>query len=169
MQACEQTIDIYLQPGNYFVGDAGHRVSTLLGSCVSIVLWHAERRTGAITHFLLPSRKQKSGSDQLDARYADEALFLVLQRMRALNIPPSECEGKVFGGGDMFPDQSKPNMINVGIKNGQAATSLLRSHDIRIASSDLYGVGHRQIVFDVSSGDVWVRQIKPSIFPFFRY
>jgi len=169
MQVCEQPVNIFLQPGEYFVGNASHRVITLLGSCVSIVLWHAEIRAGAITHFLLPSRNLEIGNEKIDARYADEALSLVLEKLKALNISPSECEGKIFGGGDMFPDQNKSSTINVGRKNGEAARSLLRSHNIRMASADLYGVGHRQIIFDVSAGDVWVRQIKPSVFPFFRY
>ncbi len=43
----ENLIDVFLQPGEHFVGDADCRIRTLLGSCVSITLWHATRRLGA--------------------------------------------------------------------------------------------------------------------------
>ena len=46
-------IDVFLMPGEHFVGDARHRIRTLLGSCVSITLWHPQRRVGAMSHFLL--------------------------------------------------------------------------------------------------------------------
>ncbi|WP_416638624.1 hypothetical protein [Pseudomonas sp. OHS18] len=32
--------EVYLQPGGYHFGGPYTRVRTLLGSCVSIVLWH---------------------------------------------------------------------------------------------------------------------------------
>jgi hypothetical protein len=35
-----KVIDIFLMPGDVFVGDEQYRVRTLLGSCVSVTLWH---------------------------------------------------------------------------------------------------------------------------------
>jgi chemotaxis receptor (MCP) glutamine deamidase CheD len=61
-------IDIFLQPGEYFVGDASYRVRTLLGSCVSITLWHLRLKIGAMSHFLLGSSARVPGAE-LDARY----------------------------------------------------------------------------------------------------
>ena len=40
-------IDIFLQPGEYFVGDADYQIRTMLGSCVSMTLWHPCKRVGA--------------------------------------------------------------------------------------------------------------------------
>ena len=42
----------------------------------------------------------------------------------------------------------------------RAARRLLLAHRIPVHSESLFGVGHRQIVFDVASGDVWVRQTR---------
>jgi len=162
-------VDVYLQPGDYFVGDARHRISTLLGSCVSMTLWHPDRKIGAISHFLLSSRNQNSAASGLDARYGQEAMSLMLQELKLMGVNPTECEGKIFGGGDMFPDQARPGMTSVGQKNGESARSLLLSEGIQVVSESLFGVGHRQIIFDVISGDVWARQIKPFVPPFTRH
>lgn len=40
MRRATDVIDIFLQPGEHYVGDADCTIRTLLGSCVSITLWH---------------------------------------------------------------------------------------------------------------------------------
>lgn len=152
-------IEVLLQPGQYFVGDARHRIRTVLGSCVSITLWHARSRVGAMSHFLLPQRADARHSGPLDARYGEEALRLMLQRLFSDHgVSPRECEAKVFGGGDMFPlREQQPPGSSIGRRNGEAAHRMLRAHGIAVRSESLFGQGHRQIYFDVDSGDVWVR------------
>jgi chemotaxis protein CheD len=163
MPTSNQASDKFLQPGEVGVGDAACRFRTLLGSCVSITLWHPQRRFGAMSHFLL-SRGTTTiarGSDaQRDARYGEDAMWLMLRELRRADVPPEECEGKIFGGGNMFPDISTDAM-KIGRSNGEAARRLLEAHGISIVSESLFGVGYRQILFDVRSGDVWARQVEP--------
>jgi chemotaxis protein CheD len=152
-------IDIFVQPGEYFVGDEKYRIRTLLGSCVSIVLWHPIKQVGALSHFLLSSRSAQS-PPELDARYGDDAMWLMLRDLKRLNVTTTECHGKIFGGGNMFPQQVRSGTANVGERNGETGRSWLRAHGIRIVSESLFGVGHRQIIFDVKSGHVWARQVE---------
>jgi len=149
-------IDVYLQPGEYFVGGAGYRLHTLLGSCVSITLWHPGRRVGAMSHFLLAARPRPSGT-ALDGRYGDEAVELMRRDLLRLRVPPQECEARLFGGGNMLPAGSFAYACDIGRRNGEAARRLLRRHGIEIRSEHLFGNGHRRIVFTVGTGDVWVR------------
>jgi len=160
MRCATDIIDIFLQPGDYYVGDADCRIRTLLGSCVSITLWHPAKLIGAMSHFLLASRGDRPLLE-LDGRYGEEAMLLMLRDLARAQVVPSECQAKIFGGGDMFPRQGRADSLNIGQKNGEAARRLLRSHGIPIVSESLFGVGHRQIIFDVASGDVWARQIEP--------
>lgn len=163
----DSAIEIYLDPGEYFVGDDMFVVRTLLGSCVSITLWHRRKKFGAMSHFLLSTRpmqamendRRKRGTD-LDGKYADEVLLLMIRELREADIPIEQCEAKVFGGGNMFPNRRQDDLLNVGKKNGETARLLLRSHGIPIVSEDLYGDGHREIIFNVKTGDVWMRQVK---------
>lgn len=160
MVASMEVTDVYVQPGGYFVGGPGHRIRTLLGSCVSITLWHPTKQVGALSHFLLSSRGPHL-PDELDAKFGDEAMCLMVRDLQRFNVRATECEGKIFGGGNMFPKHVTEGMLNVGRKNGEFARRLLHLYDISIVSESLFGEGHRQIIFEVDSGHVWARQIKP--------
>lgn len=153
----EHAVDVFLRPGEYFVGNERHVLRTLLGSCVSITLWHPRHRVGAMSHFLLPTRGA-APSPAPDGRYGDEAMLLMFQELKRLDVNPAECQAKVFGGADMFPGQRQAGIVCVGKKNGAAARELLRAHGLGIASENLFGVGHRQIIFNVRTGEVWARQ-----------
>jgi chemotaxis protein CheD len=160
MAKLRDLIDIFLQPGEYFVADADYQIRTMLGSCVSITLWHPATRIGAMSHFLLPERSLTDvNASALDARYGDEALTLMLAELARSGIRASQCQGKIFGGGNMFPGHSRRGAGHVGRKNGEAARALLRGHGVPIVSESLFGTGHRQIIFNVSNGDVWSHQV----------
>ena len=158
MQSDDKIIDIYLNPGEYFVGDERYRIQTLLGSCVSIMLWHPVKHIGALSHFLLSSHGKTLPATP-DARYGDDAMMLMLRDLSRMHVSPLECHGKIFGGGNMFPDYIRKGVMNVGMQNGEAARRMLKSHGIRIVSENLFGIGHRKIIFDVKTGDVWIRQV----------
>lgn len=160
---------VFLQPGDLFVGDANHQISTTLGSCVSITLWHSRMRIGGMSHFLLPSRQGATTTSALDGRYGDEALQIMFEDLKSVGVDPLQCEAKIFGGGNMFPGNhhargKHAESVAVGQRNGQAARALLTSFGLDVASECLYGIGHRQVIFDVSTGDVWSRQILPTAF-----
>ena len=161
MTSKANVIDIFLMPGDHFVGDQHYRVRTLLGSCVSITLWHRHRKIGAMSHFLLSNREPRSDStSELDGRYAEEAMWLMLQKLEEMNIAPHECEGKIFGGGNMFPVRARTTSRNIGQVNGEAARALLRAHHVPIVSESLFGIGRRNIFFNISNGDVWAHHDK---------
>ena len=154
-------IDVFLQPGEHFVADAQYRIRTVLGSCVSITLWHPPTRTGGMSHFLLPTRGGAPVAE-LDGRYGDEALQLILRELWHAGIAPAQCQAKIFGGGNMFPDAVRACTANVGLRNGEAARRLLLDSAIPLLSESLFGDGHRQIIFDLRSGDVWSQQVRPT-------
>ncbi len=157
MEECD-VIDVFLQPGDYFVGDASFRVRTLLGSCVSITLWHSGKGIGAMSHFLLPGR---SGGEAPDARYGEDALELMIAELRSLGVRASDCVAKVFGGGNMFPARMH-RREGIGTQNGQEAKRLLAQYGIAVSAESLFGSGHRQIMFEIATGDVWARQFNPA-------
>ena len=152
-------VQVFLMPGEHFTGDARHRISTLLGSCVSITLWHPQLRLGAMSHFLLPG----SGAEHRQARtarYGADALSMMMNDLRMRGAEPTECEAKVFGGGVMFDGPEGPGN-DIGRRNGESARAMLAEHRIRIVSESLFDAGHRRIVFTVSNGEVWVRHARP--------
>jgi len=155
-------MEIFLGPGEYFVGDADTRIRTVLGSCVSVTLWHPQLRIGAMSHFVLAERVGPE-PEELDGRYAEESLALMLRDLSQQRVHPKACQAKVFGGGNMFPHHTRRLASHVGRKNGEAARRLLERYDIPIISESLFGVGHRHIIFDIKTGHVWSRQVKPTM------
>ena len=152
-------MEIFLHPGDYFVGNAGDRIHTILGSCVSIMLWHPVKKIGALSHFLLSDRaiSRRTG---LNGHYGEEAMCLMVDELQRLHVSVAQCQGKIFGGGNMFPMQATSDVFCIGRRNGETARRLLRSHRVPIVSESLFGEGHRKIIFDVASGLVWSRHEK---------
>ncbi|QHJ01423.1 chemotaxis protein CheD [Xylophilus rhododendri] len=147
--------ELLLQPGDYFVGGGGCRVRTLLGSCVSIVLWDPLRRIGAMSHFLLARRP--AGCRQPSARYADDALALMATRLGALGVDLRRCEARIFGGADMFGRPPRAGLPRIGLENGECARQLLSERGIAVHGEHLFGSAYRVIVFEPGSGAVWLR------------
>lgn len=151
--------EIYLKPGEFQFGGGSTRIHTLLGSCVAITLWHPVLNVGGMCHFMLPSQggRQSSG---FDVRYADEAVQLFMQEIGQRNTRPDEYQAKLFGGCRMFPQLTGKKASEVGVRNVEAARSLLSANAFRIQSEDAGGSGHRRVIFDLRDGNVWVRHEK---------
>jgi chemotaxis protein CheD len=154
-------IDIFLMPGDYFVGDGQYRVRTLLGSCVSITLWHPALRIGAMSHFLLPGHGRRNSDRPNDkpGLYGADAMQLMADGMAQQGVPLIQCQGKIFGGGAMFPRRAR--VKDIGMQNGDYARSMLQQHGIQVVSESLFGEGHRQLIFTIRNGEVLSRQVPP--------
>ena len=151
--------EIYLQPGDVWFGGGHVRVRTVLGSCVAITLWHPRRQIGGMCHYMLPGRVRRPGEAHC-ARYADDAVALMVRQLRGAGCAPDEFEAKLFGGGRMFATPQWVRMVRalaVHERNVDAARDLVRQYGFRLAGQHLGGHGHRQVVFDVASGHAWLK------------
>ena len=158
--------EVVLQPGDFHFGDENTRIRTLLGSCVSITMWHPAKKIGGMCHYMLPSRNVKQ-IETLDGRYADEAIIMLFQEAVRYNTNPKDYIVKVFGAGNMFPYLDKrihkKNHVDhnsVPRKNAEIIYTLASSYGFAIEAHDLGGEGHRNIIFDIWNGHVWVKQVK---------
>ncbi len=176
MKKPDGVIDIFLQPGDYFFSDKDTRIRTILGSCVSIIVWHPQRLIGGMCHYMLSDRK-RGPKDALDGRYADEAMAMFIRDIAAAGTKPHEYVVKMFGGGNMFPNaktycnastcthkNSTVACLSISCRNERVALALAKQNGLKVHSTQLGGTGHRQVIFDVWTGDVWVRhnEIKPN-------
>jgi len=151
---------VFLHPGEFcFTNDKSH-IHTLLGSCISITLWHPSLHIGGMCHFTLPRYPGARSADrQRDGRYADDVMYMFQQEAIKHRTNLTEYEAKIFGGGNMMKSKGQNTEDSIGTKNATAAMTLLMKENVDILVAHVGEFGHRRIVFDTSSGSVWVRHI----------
>jgi chemotaxis protein CheD len=157
-------LEIFLQPGEFYFGDEKTRIRTLLGSCVAIVLWQPERRIGGMCHYMLPTRPHRRLEEPLDGRYAEEAMQLFMRELRRSGTHPGDYQAKLFGGGQMFGYAGKlrPH-ADISMRNMETGRAILVREGFRLHAHDMGGQGHRNVIFDLWTGDVWLKRAPASV------
>ncbi len=154
---------VFLHPGEFFFMKEAAHVHTILGSCIAITLWHPKLHIGGMCHFTLPKNPHKMHkSTTLDGRYADDVLQMFKQSTKKFGTSISDYDAKIFGGGNMIRTEGQNIEDSIGSKNAAAAMQLLMEENVPIQVAHVGEFGHRRIVFDVDSGDVWVRHTEMS-------
>jgi chemotaxis protein CheD len=152
---------IFLKPGNVFFSDRPAVVTTVLGSCISVVLHHRELRIGAICHALLP-QGECLGEERL--RYVDCSILWMIGVFRRREVPLHELDVKLFGGSDMW-DFLSARQMSVGCQNIDAALELIQAMGLRLAASCVGGPRGRKLYFYTDTGEVLVQyqnRLKPT-------
>lgn len=159
-EACHE---VFLQPGDHCFGSAPQRIRTLLGSCIAITMWHPLLLKGGMVHCLLPSRGASAGAQGLSGRFVDEGVRWLLREAMGAMVDPAQCELKLFGGANMFAGfgVATGRRATIGEANAAKAVAMLERLGLDLRVRDFGGTVHRALVFDVSTGDVWVRYGEP--------
>ena len=159
LPAAPDVLEVFLAPGEFWFGDARTRIRTLLGSCVAITLWHPGLRIGGMCHYMLPHRPRTAGDEPPDGRYGDEAMELFLRELRRSRTAPADYHVKLFGGGRMFArGHGTTGHADISERNMDAGRELVTRHGFRLHAHDMGGEGHRNVILDLWSGDVWLKR-----------
>lgn len=184
MKKSAHTIEIFLMQGEVYFGDRETRIRTVLGSCVAITMWHPHLLIGGMCHYMLPTRQPRGQKlhgriknspigfpsrratepKELDGKYADEALELMFSEIQRSGTQAGEYQIKLFGGGNMFPatTTTQPHAQHVGLKNIEIVSQLLAHHGLKVSAEHLGGLGHRNLIFNIGNGHVWMRHQAPT-------
>ncbi len=156
----DNVLEIFLLPGDFFWGDSETRIRTILGSCVSICIWHPIKKFGGMCHFMLPDRRlAKIENSKLDGKYGVEAWIFFEREFEKSKTKPTEYIAKIFGGSEMFiKTEQNQNDIAMGVKNIEFAKNILAKNKIQIVSENIGGTRGRRIHFDLWSGNVWLKR-----------
>lgn len=149
--------DVFLRPGEFHFGGGRTRIRTVLGSCVAIALWHPGRLIGGMCHYMLPQGAGNPAS-MLDGRYADGAFRLLLREIVGNGTRPAEYQARLLGGGCMLPFLGCGGTRHIGRRNAEAGRMLLDRHGLAWRVEDLGGIGYRSVVFELWSGQFWLRR-----------
>jgi chemotaxis protein CheD len=158
---------IYLKAAELHFSDNPSSVMTVLGSCLSVTMFHRKARVGAICHGLLPKCRERavcSRSCAERAKYVECAIEMMVKLFDENKLKRSEIEVKVFGGADMFSMRlGGKNSISVGRQNIEIAQLTLEKAGMRVIALDVGGTAGRKLFFNTATGDVLMKRLQASI------
>lgn len=144
------------------VRDAPAKITTVLGSCIAMSLFVPKLKAGAICHALLPvCREQRTCRERCinPYKYVNCVIPEMIRRLEEMGAGPREMEAKLFGGADMFSNNSKNGAMSVGRQNIQAAIQTVAACGVKLKLSDV-GLDHgRKLHFFPHTGDVWMKRL----------
>jgi chemotaxis protein CheD len=154
---------IYLKPGEMHISETPSIVVTVLGSCLSVTLFHRRARLAAICHGLFPECGGKKSCNNGCAdgfKFVDCSIKRMLKRFDVRHIKRSEIEIKCFGGADMFSvRQETANIVSVGKQNIATAQKMLENEGLMLHSIDVGGNQGRKILFYTHTGEVLLKRL----------
>lgn len=148
----------YLHPGELFFTREPCLISTVLGSCVAVAMFHARLRAAAICHVMLadpPCRALAEDVASAPYRYASFAIPEMAARFRRAGARPCEIHTQVFGGSDLARagGPSLP-MFCIGAANVRRTRALLDELGISTSHEDVATSESRKIIFNTRTGAV---------------
>lgn len=150
---------INIHIGEYYSSSEPAIITTILGPCVAVCLNDTLKKIGGMNHILLPG--QNSGkSDPGDARYAINAIELLINQMMKLGADRYRLKAKIFGGAQIFPFMKMEKAI--GLTNIETVINFLKIENIPILNYNFGGHDPRKIYFYTETGDVLLQRIKSS-------
>lgn len=128
------------------VGQGDVVLSTLgLGSCIAIALYDRQAHIAGLAHILLPNESLARDRENR-AKFAQTAVPLLLEKMRAIGARDANVVAKLAGGASMFTSLLSNGSPPIGERNLIATRIALASHGIRVMAEDVGG-GHGRSVF----------------------
>lgn len=147
---------IYLRPGELVVVEEPMLVITVLGSCISIVLFSPRVKMGAICHATMPSGRENNPS-----KYADQSVHYLVEEFQRRGIKRRETVVKVFGGADMFSIKEPGDRErSIGAQNVRVALETLSRAGYEPAVTDVGGELGRKLIFRPHTGEVFRKWVK---------
>jgi chemotaxis protein CheD len=158
---------IYLKAGELHFSDKPSSVMTVLGSCLSVTMFHRKARVGAICHGLLPKCRERAVCGRPcaeQAKYVECAILMMVKLFDENKLKRSEIEVKVFGAADMFSMRlGGRNSISVGRQNIEIAQQSLEKAGLRVIALDVGGTTGRKLFFNTATGEVLMKRLQASI------
>jgi chemotaxis protein CheD len=147
--------ELFLRPGDLYCGHDDLWVTTLLGSCVSVVIWDARCRVGAMCHYMLTHRRVSrpgvTAHKAPDGRYGVEALAWMENAMAAKGCQRGHLSAQVFGGARIR--SAGQGLPPIGDDNVRLAFDWLEARKIILRHTDVSGGHARRVSFQPLHGE----------------
>lgn len=153
---------ITILPGEFYSTKDDVLISTILGSCISIALYDAEKCFGGLNHFMLPTTtRTKDISFDEQGRYGDFAIELLINDMLKKGSRKENLTAKVFGGSNVLDDGGY-YQNRTGLNNISFALEYLSTEKIPITANDTGGIFPRKIFYNPQTSKIYLKRIQRS-------
>ena len=125
-------------------------LTSILGSCVGVALYHPRRRVGVLAHVVLPNA---NGRIAPPGKFADSAIPAMLRQLELGGASACGATARIAGGACMF-GASGP--LQIGDANVEAVLRALAAVGLRPAAQDTGGTKGRRIAFHTDTGQMIV-------------
>lgn len=139
----------FVNMGDIVVGNGEESFSTVLGSCIAIMLHEPTKKLGAMAHILLPQRRVPT--DENIGKYADVAIPEMVEQLLKKGCEPRKIWAKLAGGATMFNANS--NFL-IGDRNLSASREALQKLSIPVLATHCGGAKGRRALFYPGSGKI---------------
>lgn len=137
----------YLHPGQLLISQTPCKVTTILGTCVSVCLFDPLERWGGMNHFMLPYRIEgKLASTQ----FGCSSTASLIREFVRLGCQLQRLTAKLFGGATMHIRPERGWLL--GDENVAVAEEVLKQHGITVVGRDVGGVRGRKLVYRTHDG-----------------
>lgn len=154
---------VTIHPGEFYVSDKDELISTVLGSCVAVVLFDSVNMIGGMNHFMLPRRSLSDAKDIIKepiTRFGDHAIRALIKEMVKQGAEKSNLKAKIFGGSNVFNLEESNTKKNVGDSNVVFAHEYLEWLRIPVVAEDCGGLNSRKIYFSPTTFKVLMKRIQ---------
>jgi len=148
----------FLHPGDFHATGESILISTVLGSCVSVVLWDVQKRQAGMNHFMLPGEPKRVFYLDENGKYGMNAMELLINMLMKMGSAKNQLVAKVFGGA-MVLATTRSEALSISRANIDFAFNYLELEKIRIISSDVGGNQARKIIMDPTTGKVLLKRL----------
>nr|WP_282580122.1 chemotaxis protein CheD [Natroniella sulfidigena] len=134
-------------------------ITSGLGSCVGVTLYHKLTKIGGMAHVMLPEfpSNRKQGNP---AKYADTALDMLLDKLQKKGANLNRLEAKMAGGAQMFNFSSSNDKMRIGARNIEAVQEILQKKRIPILGSEVGENYGRTMELHTATGEVLIKTVK---------
>jgi len=162
----------FLSIGEVIIATEPTYIWTVLGSCVSVILFSLRKKVSAICHAQLVEKEfsikaipdsefhtPKSAILKNDYRYLGRAVNHMIDELLSLGIHKNELVASIYGGGRIIE-----NMQDIGLENAESAVKILQENKLHIVNKDIAGDKTRTIRYYSDTGITHVKLLDPITF-----
>jgi chemotaxis protein CheD len=130
---------------------------TFVGSCIAICLYDSSVKIAAMAHIMLPKNNTSNLDPKPEAKFADVAIKIILEKLQVSGAKLNRLKAKMAGGANIFQNEVKTNVFNIGARNVDAVKSLLDEQKIPIVAQDIGSTSGRWVVFDMNTLEMKIK------------